>query len=355
MKKKKKPGQYKHLAQTERDRIQGLLEAGHEQQEIAHILQRDKGTVSREIKRNRRKIRRKGRTRDGPYEGTVAQHKAYVRRKYSKYQGKKIQENLELQEYIVERLRRYWSPDEISGRMKDERQTFYASKTAIYEWLYSAYGQRWCAHLYAKRYRPRRQRALKAKRTLIPNRIGLELRPRGAANKTRYGHYEGDTMVSGKKTGSTAALSVAYERKAKFIDARKILNLKPDSHNKAMEMMFANKKVLSLTQDNGIENAKYEELGIPTFFCDPYSSWQKGGVENANKMIRQFIPKGVDIAEYSQEHVSMIVNILNNKPRKSLGYKTQCEIMKQNNLLVEQEVPFQVTYQLKNLSVALRG
>jgi transposase, IS30 family len=355
MKKKKRPRQYTHITQTERDRVQALLEAGHGQWEIARILKRDKGTVSREIARNRRKIRSQEGTRRGAYESTVAEHKAYIRRKYAKYQGKKIQENMELREYIAQRLQRYWSPDEISGKMRFEGQPFYASKTAIYEWLYSVYGQRWCAYLYGKRYRAKRRKSPKTKKTLIPNRIGLELRPRGAANRTRYGHYEGDTMISGKKTGSTSALSVTYERKAKFIDARKITSLKPAFHNKALAMMFSNKKVLSLTQDNGIENTRYEELGVPTYFCDPYSSWQKGGVENANKMIRRFIPKGADIAGYSQEYVRMVVNILNNKPRKSLGYKTPLEVMQKNNLLVEQEIPFHNTHQLENLLVALRG
>ena len=214
MKKKHKPRQYRHLAQTERDRIQALRESGHEQKEIASILKRDEGAISRGSKRNRRKIRQKGETRDGRYEATVAGHKAYVRRKYAKYQGKKIQEDPALREYIITNLSQHWSPDEISGRMKDEGQPFYASKTAIYEWLYSMWGQLWCSLLYSRRYRPRKQR-MKTKRTLIPNRRGLEERPMGAANKTRYGHYEADTIVSGKKTGSKAALSVMYERKAK--------------------------------------------------------------------------------------------------------------------------------------------
>ena len=339
MEKKKIPRRYRHITQTERDRVQALLQAGHEQQEIARILNRDKGTVSREVARNSKKIRWKGGARNGAYESAAAEHKAYIRRKYAKYQGKNIHENSKLQGYITEKMQRYWSPDEISGKMRLERQPFYASKTAIYEWLYSVYGQRWCAYLYSKRYMGRRRKSAKTKKTLIPNRIGLELRPKGAANRTRYGHYEGDTMVSGKKTGSAYALSVTYERKAKFIDARKIARLKPALHNKALEMMFSNKKVLSLTQDNGIENTKYEELGIPAYFCDPYSSWQKGA----------------NIAEYSQEYVRMVVDILNNKPRKSLGYKTPLEVMQKNNLLVEQEIPFHITHQSKILSVALRG
>lgn len=351
MKKKKKPKQYQHLAQTERDRIQALLEAGHEQKEIASILKRDESTISREIKRNRRKIRGENGTRNGLYEATVAQHKAYVKRKYAKYQGKKIEETPGLHNYIIEKLREHWSPDEISGRMKDEKQSFYASKTSIYEWLYSMWGQQWCSLLYSRRYRPRKHRE-KTKRTLIPHRKGLEERPLGAVNKTRYGHYEADTVVSGKKTGSKEALSVAYERKAKYIVARKITNLKPQSNNQAIAQMQKELFMKSITMDNGIENTAYEELGIPTFFCDPYSSWQKGGVENANKMIRRYFPKGMDFANVSQEDIDQIIFLINNKPRKSLGYKKPYEVMKQNNLLVEQA---SMRFQLLIPTVALRG
>ena len=133
-------------------------------------------------------------------------------------------------------------------------------------------------------------------------------------------------MVSAKKTASTVAVSVISERKAKFIQATRIENLKPSSHNHALMEMFTNKKALSLSQDNGIENTRHRELGIPTFFCDPYSSWQKGGVEHANKMIRRYIPKGTDLASISQEYLDRIVSVINGKPRKSLGYRTALEV-----------------------------
>lgn len=321
-----------HFNQAKRDRLEALRKSGHTQKEIAEILGFNQSAVSRELKRNCRKKRIRGGTVNGPYESTAAEHKALVRREASKYQGMKIENYSLLREYVIEKLRLHWNPDEISGRMKDDDEPFYASKTAIYDWLRSSYGQRYCAYLYSRRYTARKQRKNKSKRTLIPNRIGLESRPLGAANRTRYGHYEGDTMVSAKETRSKAALSVTYERKAKFIDARKIKNMKPESHNRALRAMFQNKKALSLTQDNGIENTRHRELGLPTYFCDSYSSWQKGGVENAVKMIRRFIPKGSDVNDYSDEYVNMVVTILNGKPRKSLGYKTPYEVMIKNNL-----------------------
>lgn len=314
--------------------------------EIARILKRDKGSISREIKRNRRKKRAKGGAKDGPYEAGVAEQKAYVRRKYAKYQGKKINENKNLELYIVWGLINRWSPDEISGRMKREKRPFYASKTSIYEWLYTPRGCGWYGYLYTKRYRTKKRRSPKQKKTLIPNRISIAERPKGASNKTRYGHYEGDTVVSGKHTKSTAALAVLYERKSKYIDAKKIPSLKPIEFNRAIEAMKTKLSVIkSFSLDNGIENQHYEELQIPTYFCDPYSSWQKGGVENGIKMTRPFIPKGSDINDYPDEYIKAVVDILNNKPRKSLRYKTSLEIMVEHKLLQDN----------KKTEVALRG
>jgi IS30 family transposase len=321
-----------HLTQLQRDRIDAMFHDHQTQEDIARILGIVQSTVSREIKRNRRKIRIRGATKNGDYQSSVAQQKAYVRRKYAKYQGKKIHENQALENYIVERLKRHWSPDETSGRMKYEGQSFYASKTAIYEWLYSSYGQKYCFHLYSKRFKPRKQKKDKTKKTLIPNRVSWELRPRGAENKTRYGHYEGDTIVSGKKTGSKAALTVIYGRKEKYVDARKISNLKPATNKEAICDMKKDKKINSFTFDNGLENREHEQLGAPTFFCDAYASWQKGGVENVNKILRWFFPKGCDIGNYSDEYVKMAVDTINGKPRKSLGYKTPQEVMQENHL-----------------------
>src|SRR3989344_4340548 len=126
-------------------------------------------------------------------------------------------------------------------------KSYYASKTAIYQWLHTGWGGKYAKYLYTKRSSTKPQNPIKTKRVLIPHRISITERPLGATNRTRFGHWEADTAVSGKKTGSKAALSVAYERKAKFIEARRIPNMKPRSHNLALKQMLANKKALSLT------------------------------------------------------------------------------------------------------------
>jgi|WetSurMetagenome_2_1015567.scaffolds.fasta_scaffold314753_1 transposase, IS30 family len=326
---------YGHFTQDERDRLQAMLEGGQKQKEIAKVLNRDTGSISREIKRNRRRRHKNGRTIYGRYEATVAGNKSFVRRKYSKYQGKKINENEELKNYIITKLKKFWNPDEISGKMKKDGLPFYASKTAIYEWLYSEWGQKYCRYLPSKQYNPKKRRKNpKSKRQIIPNRIGIEMRPVEINNNSVYGHCEADTIVSGKKTGSKAALAVVCQRKSKYLGIQKIPSMKPAAFKQAIWKIKNSQTVLSLTLDNGLENREHEQFGMPTYYCDTYSSWQKPKVENSNGTIRRFFPKGCDINDYSDEYVKMVEDTLNNKPRRSLGYKTPREIMLENNLLI---------------------
>ena len=350
---------YKHIKKEERNEISILLKRGYKYAEIGKALDRDKSTISREIAKNRRKIRTQEGTKDGQYEAKVAHHKSYVRRKNAKYQGKKIWQNKPLLKYIKKRLRKGWSPDVISGRMRTEGQPFYASKTAIYEFIYSSYGQNLVKYLPSKRRKRKKRKEKKTRRELIPNRIGIEQRPSGV--NSEYGHYEGDTIVSGKRHHSKKALSVVYERKAKYVEIRKINNLKPKGNSQAMQIMFNkfnNPKTCTL--DNGIENTKHEEFqketGIDTFFCDPYSAWQKPGVENVNRIIRRDVKKGSDISQYSEKYIANICKKLNNTPRKSLKYKTPKEVMLKNNLLKVGE-PIMLHFEaIKNTSsVALGG
>lgn len=310
MKKKEK------LTRTERDEIEILRDRGYSLREIARTLNRSPNTISYEIAVNG------GRKR---YSAKNAHQYARTRTKDKKREWSKIEQTPLLRLYIIAGLRAHWNPDEISGRMRQERQPFYASKTAIYDWLRSVHGQRYVPLLYSRRYR-RKKRKPKAKREMIPARIGIDERFRGANHRTRYGHWEGDTIVSGKKTGSTAAVSVASERKSRLVLAQKIRNLKPASHTIALRDMLHDKKTLSMTRDNGIENTDHRSLGIPSFFCDPYASWQKGGVEHANKMIRRYISKGTDLATVTQKRLDDIVSTINKKPRKILGYRTALEV-----------------------------
>ena len=159
---------------------------------------------------------------------------------------------------------------------------------------------------------------------MIQERVSIDERSQGANNRTRFGHWENDTIVSRK--GCSGGLCVGYERKSRLVLATKVVSMSTVEHMEVIQRQVNTYKTLSITFDNGIENKHHKILGVPTFFCEPYSSWQKGGVENANKMIRRYFPKGTNFRTVSQRSVDRAVSIINNKPRKILGYKTAPEV-----------------------------
>jgi IS30 family transposase len=312
---------YKELNSTDRHEIAILLEKKYSYREIARVLKRSPNTISREIKNN---------STNSFYDSQKAQAKSRLRKRMAKYQKIKINSKQELREYIIKKLKEGCNPDEISGRMKKKNKPFYASKTSIYKWLYSAFGQRYCQYLYTQRY-TQKKRVKKTKRVMIPNRTSIWERPQGIEKRTRYGHWEVDAIVSPR--GKNGYLAVSYERKARLVKITKCKTMTPKEHNKAHQKVVDNFKTLSMTFDNGIENRNHQDLNVITYFCDSYSSWQKGGVENVNKMIRKYIPKKTDISKLSKEFIQEVEDLINNKPRKSLNYKTALEIAVENGII----------------------
>ncbi len=294
----------------------GILKAkGHSCRSIARVMERSPNTIAYEIKEN---------SVLGIYDPHKAQQKALVDRKYHKFQWSKVEHNKELRAYVIQKLEAHWNPDEIAGRMRNDHEQFYVSKTAIYDWLHAAWGQQYCPLLYSGRYRKKKHPISKRGRTMIAHRVSIDKRPIGANNRSRYGHHEADAIVSCR--GGTGAIAVDQERKSRLIGAQQIPTLSPKVYTAAMRRIIAPCKVRSITLDNGQENRGHEQLGVPTFFCDPYSSWQKGGVENGNKMIRRYIPKGTNLATITQAYLDQIIAIINNKPRKILNYRTALEV-----------------------------
>ena len=275
--------------------------------------------------------------------------------KFGVDQGKKIVENDELRSYVIQGLVQCWNPDEVSGRMKYEQQPFYASKTAIYEWLRSAWGQAYCPLLPSKQYRAKKRKDAKtAGREMIPNRIGIEALPGDFGQD--YGDFETDTIVSGKKTGSKAAISVLQLVKAHYTRLQAIPNLKPRNNENAVSAM-ANDFIRGrcILRDNGREGKCHEQTPIPSIFCDPYSSWQKPHVENGNKLLRRFFSKGSDLGQYSQGYVHAVESIINNKPRKCLGYKKPLELVLEAGLLRNPPKGSRLAVTINRPLVALQG
>lgn len=314
-----------NLSRAERLELAILLAKKYSFRSIARSLGRSPNTVSYEVKHNSTR---------GNYQPRKAQEKARLRKRMRKLEWSKIEQCPSLKRLIIAKLKLHWNPDEIAGWLKRTKQP-YVSKTAIYEWLRTSRGERHCQYLYSKRRRVKRRKK-KAKRVMIPNRVGIERRFKGATNRTRYGHCEADTMMS--KRGTPGGLKTSVERKSRLAVAGKVITMKPVEHGQILSQLFAPLKVKSSTFDNGPENKDHEQLGFPTFFCDPYSSWQKGAIENINKMLRRYFPKGTDFNGVSQKEIDQALYLINNKPRKILGYRSALEVAREAGIIKSESV-----------------
>lgn len=349
-KQRQKKGQknYAHIKKAERSEIAILLEKGYGVRDIAAALHRGAGTISDEIRKNSVK---------GMYDPRKAHLKARVRRMYSKYQGMKVVGDRELWDYVEEKLRQDWSPEEIAGRVKHvDKHITYASYQAIYKFVYSVYGRALERRL---RYKGKKRKARgRAKATQLENRLFIEKRPKIVEKRKRFGDWEGDFIVSGKS--GTGVLLVLHERKARYTIMRKIVSRSPALVNQYIQEMFGIVVYFnSLTLDNDIVFRKHEELsellGKPVYFCHPYHSWEKGSVENTNKLIRQYIPKGSDISQYADQEIQAIEDKLNNRPRKCLTYRTPLEVMVKNKQFKTVEQSLTINANKKAFGVRLEG
>lgn len=339
---RKRRRSFRHLNQFDRDRIEALKEAGHKQEEIAGILNIDAGTISREIQKRKRK--------NGHYDALTAQHKANIKRSRSKYQGMKIEKYPELRERIISELPQHRSPDEIAGRMEQEGLKIRVNANSIYKWLYSVRGQRYCHCLCAKRYRKKKQKRT-MKREMIPNRTPLKMRPK------RGEHAEGDIFVSPIKTGVQRSGAIVCAPSAKLLAGRMIENKKPATMARAIRQIYSEISVDDLTMDNGLENKNHEQFGVPAYFADPHSPWQKPHVENGIGLIRRwFIKKGTNLANVSEEHLQECLHILNGKYRKSLGYRSAYEVAVERGIIKKiPAIGMEKSMEIINLKVAFEG
>ena len=311
--KKHKRKSFKQLSQYERDRIESLRYYGTKISDIAKTLERDKGTISRELKTYTNK--------HGRYHATEAGKKAEEKRKGSKAVGMKIEGNPFLKQHIILELKQLRSPDEIAGRMKKEKISPRVGTNAIYKWLYSENGREHCKYLCSRKVRKLSQSRLK-KRHLIPNRISIRERP----NDVREVHGESDLFVSPTSfhTGTVGHMTVVP--KAHLLVGRLLKNKSSDEMLTSMKDIQKKISVTTWTMDNGVENIKHEQFGIPTYFCTPGRPWQKPHVESSIGLARRwFLPKGTDLSKISDDTFQSMLFVLNHKYRKSLGYKSAYE------------------------------
>lgn len=311
----------KHITHGDRQIIERLNDQGCSAREIGRQIGRHHSVVERELNRN---------GSYGLYEANSAQRK-YLRRLHGKKQ-KKLEKNPMLKQYVIQKLENDWSPEQISGRLQEYEYRLIKdtiSPETIYQFIYSGEGRNLRLFEHLRMGKPRRWRIHSRRRKIPIEGPSIHKRPDEANRRKEIGHWESDLMECQKQSGH---ISTSFERMIQLCRIYRVATKKAEEKYEALVNLADSVPgwmLKTITFDHGTENALYrkldEEFGLKSYFCDPYCSWQKGGVENLNKLIRQYIPKKTDLACFTDEQIHEIQEKLNNRPRKSLNYLTPNE------------------------------
>lgn len=316
---------YKQLTSEQRYTISVLLQKKFSLSFIAETINVSVSTVSREKSRNS--------NRNGVYDGRLAVLK--TRRRKAKTPG-----NRSISPYVRSRVfelirKEQWSPEEVSGWLRRE-EGISVSKSTIYNWIKSS-----SPHHKDNIHKHLRRAGKKSKSTAgrcgagIPDRISIDERPADANGQT-IGDWEMDTIVG--KDGKGAIVTLV-ERKSCFMLMEKLDTGKqavPLANTVVRLLKETGIPVRSITTDNGTEFAAHKiiarELDTTVYFAHPYSSWEKGAIENMNGLIRQYIPKKADFRGISKAYIKMCNDKLNNRPRKKNNFYKPIEVIERRNL-----------------------
>ena len=312
------------LTLYEREKIELHLRAHDSLRDIAKMLQRDHSVIVRELERNT--------CRDGTYRAEQAHE--YAKKRQGKQRTRKLEMNEDLKQYIVEQMMvEQWSPEQIVGRLKKRLEPRMIGKgishETIYQFIYQGQGRFMGLYQYLRRGHKRRQNRYSRKHRRNPPIsfiTPIQYRPEEINEKREFGHWESDTTICENRG---EAISVQYERSIQLARLTKIPDKSMEATEGVWRELVESLPIKSLTMDRGSEGGNHWKLrlehGIDTYQCDPYSSWQKGGVENINGLIRQYIPRGTDLSSITHYQIYVIQEKLNNRPRKLLDYQTPNE------------------------------
>jgi len=321
-----KRSNFRQLSGSDRVRIEVYLKEGKTQYEIAKTLRVHRSTISREIK-----------GRGGILRGYTAEYaqEDYEREKAKGGVRRKI-ETHPIGIYVIDRIKAGWSPEAIAGRLKKEIKEGkrapdeYVCHESIYQFVFdSEYGKRELLSQYLRYGKRRRTKyhGRRSKRSIIPNRIWIDERPKEVNERKSIGHWEGDTIMYGRQRGVNSLI----ERKTRFVILTKLTGKTPEETERVIVKRLQNQKCQTITFDNGIENRNHEnmtkQLGTKIYFCHPYHSWEKGSNEHANGIVRRYLSKKTEISLVSQQSIDDIAWEINNRPRKILGFATPQEML----------------------------
>lgn len=316
---------YRNLTLTDRVLISQLKEKGNSNKSIARTLGRDVSTIGREIKGNSFK---------GKFYEPLHAHAKAMKRRQKAYNAKHPLKSKKVFTYVIDHLRLGWSPEQISGRLKQfdhpDDTTWHICHESIYRFIYSDHQKakelKLWEYLRRKQKRRRKKGGRKSQRVRIPDRVSIHKRPDEVDERKAPGHWEGDSIVGKSHTNG---LHTEYERVTSITRFERLKRIGSDETLKAMKKIFnplPHNLKRSVTLDNGSEMVKHKQVGIDTYFADPYSSWQRGGNENANMWIRYYFPKGTDFSKITDEELKDVEWELNNRPRERLDYKKPIEV-----------------------------
>ena len=312
-------GHYQHLTTDERERIMVLNAQGLSKRTIGKELNRSHSTISRELNRNHRF--------NGSYSAAWALKKYQKRRR--RCHKKLIMSNKDIANYVIERLQLKWTPEQIAGRAKKDKCPFYFSFSTIYRaidkrlLLFSPKQMRFKGIV-------NRKRKPDDKRGKMQGITSIDKRPAIANNRKRRGDWESDSVLGTRRTG---AIGTHVDRKTGYLVAFKLEGLSSTEYVERTVEAFKQipqKYRKTFTVDHGKEFTNHRDLArflnMPVYFCDPCSPWQRGTNENTNGLLRQFFPKKTSFASITDEVLECVVALINQRPRKRLGWKTPAEV-----------------------------
>ena len=318
----------RYLSLGEREEIAAGAAAGESVRSIAARLGRAPSTVSREVRRN---------CSSAGYRAAAAQAQAEARAARPK--EAKLAGNGELRAWVQGKLEKNWSPEQVSAVLPaqfPDRPEMRVSHETIYQSLYvqgrGALRRELARHLRTGRVlrRPRRRDGEPASR--IPGMVNISERPAEAQDRAVPGHWEGDLIMG---AGNKSAIGTLVERTTRFV---MLLHL-PDGHGPEPVAAAMTRAMgglpdairRSLTWDQGVEMAAHAQIAVSAdldiYFCDPHSPWQRGSNENTNGLLRQYFPKGTNLAAHTREHLRSVADELNSRPRQTLGWKTPAQAL----------------------------
>jgi IS30 family transposase len=305
---------YRHVSKEERQDIAFMREIGRTQRQMAEALGRSESTISREIRRN---------SRNGRYWPHSAHEAAMARRRRPRRTAKL--EDKKLWKQVERKLQKYWAPEQIAASL---------GWVVCFQTIYN--------HLHRRKlyqYKPFLRRGFRPYRNKKKGRRQYERirdprpiseRAKVVARRRRFGDWECDTLYG---PGRKSNVVVCVERRARYVVLIRLNSQKAKKLNRAVirALRRCGLPVKTLTVDRGMEFSMHKELEqqlkIKVYFADPHCAWQKGTVENTIGLLRQFFPKGMDLRSVGQRYLNKVAGLLNNRPRKVLGFQAPAEAM----------------------------